>query len=97
MAYVEQCEEDFAMHDEDRGAGIDIGLGQNACPAVLLYHPSGHTAVVRSSPLVANLPALQRIIPLRMGKRHACRVALAMGRIAVSNFEVVAACWFCNV
>ena len=47
VAYIEECEERFALDDEARGAGIDIGIGQNACPSVLLYHPTGHTAVVR--------------------------------------------------
>ncbi|CAL8465383.1 g4919 [Coccomyxa elongata] len=45
VAYVEQCQEDLSIEDE-RGGGIEIGIGRNSCPAALLYHPTGYTAVV---------------------------------------------------
>ena len=48
MAYVEQCQEDLSIEDE-RGGGIEIGVGRNNCPAALLYHPTGYTAVVSDS------------------------------------------------
>ena len=45
--YVEHCAQRFTVEDEERGGGVKIGLGPNSCPAVLLYHPAGYTAVVR--------------------------------------------------
>ena len=47
-AYIERCQETLAVEDE-RGGGIEIGLGENDCPAALLYHPRGYSAVVSSS------------------------------------------------
>jgi hypothetical protein len=74
VAYIEQCEEDFALHDEERGAGIDIGLGQNACPAVLLYHPSGHTAVVRCP--CRRLSHPHKMHPSRMANNNSMQIHL---------------------
>lgn len=45
-AYVEDCQETFSIADE-RGGGVEISLGENSCPAVLLYHPTGYSAMVR--------------------------------------------------
>ena len=44
-AYVQDCQEAFEYEDS-RGGGISFGLGPNQCPAALLYHPTGYTAVV---------------------------------------------------
>ena len=44
-AYVQDCQEAFEYEDS-RGGGITFGLGPNQCPAALLYHPTGYTAVV---------------------------------------------------
>ncbi len=44
-AYVQECQEAFEYEDP-RGGGITFGLGPNQCPAALLYHPTGYTAVV---------------------------------------------------
>ncbi len=46
-AYVQECQEVYDYEDS-RGGGISIGLGPNNCPAVLLWHPTGYTAVVSS-------------------------------------------------
>ena len=51
VAYVEHCQELLSIEDE-RGAGVEVGLGTNSCPAALLYHPLGYTAVV-------SLPSLE--------------------------------------
>ncbi|EIE23136.1 hypothetical protein COCSUDRAFT_66177 [Coccomyxa subellipsoidea C-169] len=45
VAYVEHCQEVLSIEDE-RGGGIEVGIGQNSCPAALLYHPMGYSAVV---------------------------------------------------
>jgi hypothetical protein len=47
VAYVEHCQESFSITDE-RGGGVEIGLGQNSCPMALLYHPTGYSAMVRN-------------------------------------------------
>ena len=44
-AYVQECQEVYDYEDS-RGGGLSIGMGPNNCPAVLLYHPTGYTAVV---------------------------------------------------
>ena len=44
-AYVQDCQEAFEYEDS-RGGGITFGLGPNQCPAALLYHPTGYSAVV---------------------------------------------------
>ena len=41
-------------YEDSRGGGISIGLGPNNCPAVLLYHPTGYTAVVSSMNLLSS-------------------------------------------
>lgn len=44
-AYIHECQEVFEYEDP-RGGGVSIAMGPNYCPAALLYHPLGYTAVV---------------------------------------------------
>ena len=50
--YIQDCAEIYDYEDH-RGGGISIGMGPNYCPAALLYHPNGYTAVVWSRRPVA--------------------------------------------
>ena len=50
--YIQDCA-DVYDYEDHRGGGISIGMGPNYCPAALLYHPNGYTAVVRTGRPVA--------------------------------------------
>jgi len=56
------CQETYNYEDQ-RGGGISVGLGSNHCPAVMLYHPTGYTAVV-SLTIQIFIPKLFSVVAL---------------------------------
>ncbi len=64
-----------------------MGIGQNSCPAALLYHPMGYSAVVRSSVLENN--ALK---PTAITKVSATDVEVLLENDIHNSFLVHAAC-----